>query len=125
MTSARRLWESHEAKSSFHEPNGGDDRSCVLEKIILRDAKAPVFFSFPSEFDFCAMDAQACPGRVFSPGLKTGLKWSLVVFVSLGVLYREAAMRVSYAAVGALLGLPAFAEVIPRQSNTNQTQKLV
>ncbi|KAG8796599.1 hypothetical protein FRC12_016586 [Ceratobasidium sp. 428] len=56
------------------------------------------------------------------------LKYALVggvVFVSLGVLFLQAAMRLSHAALAALLGLPAFGEVIPRQSNSDQSPKYV
>ncbi|KAG9118771.1 hypothetical protein FRC07_006543, partial [Ceratobasidium sp. 392] len=48
-----------------------------------------------------------------------------VVLVSLGLLFLHAAMRLSHISLAALLGLPVWAEIGARQSNTDQSQKYV
>lgn len=54
-----------------------------------------------------------------------GFKAALVGVVVFCVVYLESRMRFTTALAGALLGLPALAEVVPRQSNTDQSQKWV
>lgn len=54
---------------------------------------------------------------------RLGLKAGLVGTVVLGVVYLETRMKFTSALAGALVGLPALAEVLPRQSNTDLSQK--
>ncbi|KAG9081536.1 hypothetical protein FRC06_005513, partial [Ceratobasidium sp. 370] len=53
--------------------------------------------------------------------LKTGVVGA-VLLASFAVLYLHSVMRLSHAALAALFGIPALAEVVTRQSNTDQSQ---
>ena len=58
-------------------------------------------------------------------GRRLSFKAGLVGAAVLGVVYLESRMRFTSALAGALVGLPALAEFLPRQSNTDLSQKWV